>query len=248
MTYDAFTAEFEAAGDTDFAQLLHTGETHGHAINRGDGRSAGYALSLDAEHAAVDPAVGSSPVSDGDARLGLGTSLTRNTSEKNGRRYDLAQLSGFVEAPQAPAGDAAMAPMPGERVVLDDWPYIDGPSGRTQAGVAIDWQYRNGAVGEVAIAPIEGQVLDGWTAKVLADITLNGSTVNRANLKIRVTTTFSRAGEDDQVAVTDVMLSGDGRPSTIHGANLAPEPGSNGNDAAHGEAASDSMQPQLVTA
>ena len=38
MTYDAFTADFEAAGDIDFAQLLHTGGTHGHTINRGSAR------------------------------------------------------------------------------------------------------------------------------------------------------------------------------------------------------------------
>ena len=47
MTYDAFTAEFEAAGDIDFAQLLHTNGTHGHTINRGSASGAGYAQALD---------------------------------------------------------------------------------------------------------------------------------------------------------------------------------------------------------
>jgi hypothetical protein len=133
-------------------------------------------------------------------------------------------------------------------VVLDDWPYIDGPSGRTQAGVGIDWEYRNGAVGEIAIAPIEGQVLDGWTAGVRADITPNGSTSDRTSLKVRVTTTFSRSGEEDQVAVTDVTLSGDGRRSTIHGADQAPEPARPGSGGVDGGPAPASTQPQLVTA
>jgi hypothetical protein len=249
MTYDAFAAEFEAAGDTDFAQLLHTGGTHGHALNRGSATGAGYALSYSAAPSAFVPAVGASPAAGGDARLGVGTSLTRRTSEKNGRRYDLAQLSGFVEPSNALAGGAGMPPLPGERVMLDDWPYIDGPSGRTQAGVGIDWQYRNGAVGEIAISPIEGQVLDGWTAGVRADITPNGSTSDRTSLRVRLTTTFSRSDEEDQVAVTDVTLSGDGRQSTIHGADRAPEPALRGNGAANGRAtpASTQLQPQLVT-
>ena len=112
--------------------------------------------------------------------------------------------------------------MPGERVVLDDWPYIEGPSGRTQAGVAIDWKFQNGAVGDIAITPTEGQVLDGWTAMVRADICRNGSTPERVGLKVRVTTTFSRSGEEDQVAVSEVTLSGDGRQQTRHGADRAP--------------------------
>jgi N-acetyl-anhydromuramyl-L-alanine amidase AmpD len=248
MTYGSFAAEFEAAGDTDFAQLLHTGGTHGHTINRGSASGVGYALSYGVEPPAFAPAAGTLPVNGGDSRLGFGTSLTRETSEKNGRRYDLAQLSGFVEPSNALAGGAGMPSLPGERVVLDDWPYIDGPSGRTQAGVGIDWQYRNGAVGEIVIAPIEGQVLDGWTARVHADITPNGSTSDRTSLKVRLTTTFSRSGEEDQVAVTDVTLSGDGRQSTVHGADQAPEPALPGSGAANGGATPASSQPQLVTA
>ncbi|HVG66624.1 MAG TPA: papain-like cysteine protease family protein, partial [Gaiellales bacterium] len=185
MTYDAFAAEFEAGGDTDFAQLLHTGGTHGHVANRGSASGAGYALSYGVGPSASPPA-GASPVNGNGSRPGLGTSLTRLTSKKNGRRYDLAQLSGFVEPSDPPAGGAGLPPLPGERVVLDDWPYIEGPSGRTQAGVEIDWQYRNGAVGEIAVAPINGQVLDGWTAVVRADITADASTSDCTSLTVRV--------------------------------------------------------------
>jgi len=242
LSYDGFAAEFEAAGDTDFAQLLHTGGTYGHLINRDSATGAGYAFA----YGAKSPAAGAAADGAGDSRLGPGTSLTRVTSEKNGRRYDLAQLAGFVDPPNALAGGAGMPPLPGRRVVLDDWPYIDGPSGRTQAGVGIDWQYRNGAVGEITISPLDGQVLDGWTALVRADITPGASTSDRAGLTVRVTTTFSLPGEEDQIAVTDVLLSGDGRQSTIHGADRAPEPATTSRGADDG--ASAATQPQLVTA
>jgi N-acetyl-anhydromuramyl-L-alanine amidase AmpD len=230
MTYDAFAAEFEAAGDTDFAQLLHTGGTHGHAVNRGSASGAGYALSQD-----------------GDLRPGQVASLTRRTFDEGGRRYDLAQLSGFVEPANALAGGAGMPPMTGERVALDDWPYIDGPSGRSQAGVAIDWQYRNGAVGEIVIAPIGGQVLDGWTAAVRADIAPIDSTGDRTCVTVRLTTSFAHPGEEEQLGVTDVTLWGDGRRSTVHGVGQAAEttaPSSSG----YGAATPSSTERHLVTA
>ena len=126
--------------------------------------------------------------------------------------------------------------MPGERVVLDDWPYIEGLTGRTQAGVMIDWQYRHGAVGEVAVAPVDGQVLDGWTARVRADITPEAPAGDRVTILVRVTTTFSHPGEEDQVGVTDVTLSGDGRRSTLHGADLVPEPATPASGVADGRA------------
>ena len=215
MTYDAFAAEFEAAGDLDFAQLLHTNGTHGHTLNRGSARMAGYAQALDL----MQPPARSGG---GDESLGFGTSLTRSTFEKPGRRYDLAQLSGMVTPENSLAGGAGVPALPGERVVLDDWPFIPGPSGRTQVGIAIDWQYQGGAVGNVVVTPIEGQVLDGWEATVRADIRRGDSTLDRVQLRIRVVTTFSRAGVEDQVAVTEVDLSGDGRQQTRHGADQGP--------------------------
>jgi N-acetyl-anhydromuramyl-L-alanine amidase AmpD len=228
MTYEDFAGEFEAAGDIDRIQLLHNGGTFGHQANRGSASAAGYAQALNNGAAApASSSVAPSPNgggNGGDTRFGVGTSLTRTTADKNGRRYDLARLSGFVQPQNALASGAGMPAQPGERVLLDDWPYIEGPSGRTQAGVAVDWQYRNGAVGQITITPIEGQVLDGWTASVRADIMPNGSTPDRISLKVRVTTTFSRAEDEDQVAITDVTLSGDGRQSTLHGADHAPEP------------------------
>ena len=219
MTWEAFAGEYESTGGAfDFAQLLHTAGHHGHTINRGSARSVGYAQALGDD---------ASSSSTGDSGFGVGTSLTRQTTEQEGRRYDLAQLSGMVQPANALAGGAGTPALPGERVVLDDWPYIEGPGGRTQAGVAIDWKFQGGAVGDVVIAPIEGQVFDGWSAAVRADIARDASTAERVNLTVRVTTTFSRQGEQDQVAETEVLLGGDGRRQTRHGAGKeAPAPAS----------------------
>jgi hypothetical protein len=209
MPWADFAGQYEATGgQADFAQMLHTNGTHGHTINRGSARAAGYAQALDPGR---------------DAGFGVGTALTRQTSEKNGRRYDLAQLSGMVQPANALAGGAGAPAMSGERIVLDDWPYIDGPSGRTQAGLAIDWRYQGGAVGDIVIQPTGGQVLDGWIAVVRADILAGEPGHERASLRVRVTTTFSRSGEEDQVAVTDVVLSGDGRRDIRHGADRVLE-------------------------
>ena len=241
MTYDAFAQEFEAAGDIDRIQLLHTGGTHGHVINRGSARAAGYAQALNA----MQPPARSGAADDS---LGFGTSLTRTEVDKPGRRYDLAQLSGMVTPTNSLAGGAGVPALPGERVVLDDWPFIPGPSGRTQAGIAIDWQYQGGAVGNVVITPIEGQTLDGWDARVRADIRAGESTMDRVQLRVRVTTVFSRPGVEDQVAVTEVDLNGDGRQQTRHGADQGPVAPAAPREPAIPERPSSPPQLQLETA
>jgi hypothetical protein len=67
-----------------------------------------------------------------------------------------------------------------------------------------------------------GQLRDSWTAQVRADIGRAAGTPERASLKLRIATTFRHAGEEDQVAVTEVLLNGDGRFQTTHGADSAP--------------------------
>jgi N-acetyl-anhydromuramyl-L-alanine amidase AmpD len=214
MTYDAFEAEFEAAGNIDRIQLLHTGGAHGHVINRGSAVQAGYAQALDAKDARTGAP---------DERLGIGTNLTRSTEEKGGCTYDLAALSGMVRPSNALAGGAGTPPIAGEHIVLDDWPYIPGTPGATKAPVAIDWQYQAGPVGNVVITALDPQTCDGWTARVRADIEESGSSPDFAQLRVRVTTTFVRAGEPDQVAVSDVFLLGNGRHNVVH-ASDRPQP------------------------
>lgn len=208
MSWDDFASEFEAAGDVDRIQLLHSGGTFGHTINRGSAAGAGYAL-------------GSEPAAAG-GEFGNGVSLTRRTENRGNRSYDLGQLAGLVQPANTLASGSGQPRMTGQRITLDDWPYIDGPSGRTSAPVTIDWAWQGGAVGDVAIAPGQGEVLDDWSAQVCADIGRAAGTPERASLKLRITTTFRHPGEEDQVAVTEVVLNGDGRFQTTHGADSPP--------------------------
>jgi N-acetyl-anhydromuramyl-L-alanine amidase AmpD len=210
MGWDAFTREFEAAGDIDRIQLLHSGGTFGHTINRGSAAGVGYAL-------------GTEPPTAG-GEFGYGVSLTRRTVSGGGRSYDLAQLAGLVQPANTLAGGSGQPRMAGQRITLDDWPYIDGPSGRTSAPVTIDWSWQGGAVGDVAIAPGNGQAFDGWAAQVRADISRSPGTPEQARLKLRITTTFRQAGVEDQVAVTEVALHGNGKFQTTHGADNIPSP------------------------
>ena len=141
---------------------------------------------------------------------------TRQTSTAEGRSYDLAQLAGMVRPANALAGGAGMSPFPGQRVVLDEWPYIDESGSRSCAPVAIDWKFDGAAVGDIAIAPIGGAVFNGRTIQVRADISTGPGTPNRTDMLVRVTTTFSKPGEPDEVAVSEVTLPGDGVPTTRH--------------------------------
>jgi hypothetical protein len=208
MTYEAFAEEFEAAGDIDRIQLLHNGGTHGHMINRGSAASAGYAQGL-----SDGKSVGTAISQDG---FGLGTSLTRSTVDRSGVRYDLPALSGMVRPSNALAGGSGMPALPGQRVVLDDWPCITGPGGTSKAGVGIDWQFEGGAVGNITLSPLEPQLFDGWSASVRADICPGASSPNQIQLVVRIATTFAKAGEEDQVGITNVLLNGDGRPQIRH--------------------------------
>ena len=122
----------------------------------------------------------------------------------------------MIRPANALAGGAGMPPIPGERVLLTDWPYIDSAGGRVQAGLAIDWKFDGAAVGEIVIAPAGGSVADGWIAAVRADIVAGSGTPDRTALLVRVTTIFSLAGQPDQTGVSEVTLGGDGRAATRH--------------------------------
>ena len=218
MTYEDFTSEFEAAAGIGVIQLMHSAGTHGHTINRGSASGAGYAQGLArglargfGDEAVVKPAIVATP-----APVDVAGAVTRATSSDGGRSYDLAQLAGMIRPANALAGGAGMAPIPGERVMLTDWPYIDSAGGRVQAGLAIDWKFDGAAVGDIAIAPAGGSVADGWIAAVRADIVAGSGTPDRTALLVRVTTIFSLAGQPDQTGVSEVTLGGDGRAATRH--------------------------------
>jgi len=143
-----------------------------------------------------------------------GVKIFRSQVENNGVNYDLFLMDGTV-IPQMPA-QVAQSLIPGEQVVVADWPYIDGPGGRAQGGVAIDWSYGAGAVANVRLTPSGGQSQDGWRISVHSDIGPGPSTPTETQLKVTIRTTFSRNGEPDQTGVSEVILAGSGQHQTAH--------------------------------
>lgn len=230
LKWEDFVAEYEKAA-TDHAtvnlQILHNNGVNGRTPNRGERTPLGYMQAAANGQPADRPAADAQPMPTArgdvvaDNPFGPSTVLSRQRIEKNGRSYDLAQLKGMVQ-PASPMLNGDAAAVPGERVMLDDWPYIDGPTGKTQAGIAIDWAHSAGKVGDVAITPLDGQTLDGWSVAVKADLLPNGTGADIAHVKVRVTTTFNKEGEEAQIAVSEVTLGGDGRHQIRHGADQAP--------------------------
>jgi hypothetical protein len=106
--------------------------------------------------------------------------------------------------------------MPGEQVVLDAWPYIDGASGRSFGGVVIDWSYAAGTVANVRVTPHNGAALDGWQVSVHADIGAGHSSATETQLKVTITTTFRREGGAAQSGISEVILTGLGRHDVVY--------------------------------
>ena len=204
MSYDAFAAEYEAAAGFGENQIAHGGAVSGRQPNRGSAAGAGYALALDKAASPIGSPLPVEPVQ------------TRTTTIENGRSYDLAQLAGMVRPANALAGGAGMPPIAGERMTLDDWPYIEEDGQRSQANLAIDWKFDGAAVGDIVITPAGGTVANGRSVAVRADIVPGTGTPDRSVMLVRVTTTFSKPGEADQNAVNEVLLSGDGRATRTH--------------------------------
>lgn len=135
--------------------------------------------------------------------------IYRSPAEVNGVTYDLFLMDGSVvpQMPPAVAADLIRA----EQIVIDEWPYIDGPSGRSHGGVAIDWSFAAGTVANVRTTPHGGAALDGWRVHVVTDIGPGPSTPTETRLKVTITTTFERNGQAPQSGLTEVILTGAGR-------------------------------------
>jgi hypothetical protein len=148
----------------------------------------------------------------GDEPTPPGTTASRAQKDQGGVKFDLAQLSGLVQ-PQTVPMVAINTPMPGRRVVLNDWPYLDGPGGRTHGDVSIDWAYAAGSVGNIVTDVAGAAAFDGTTLTVTTNIWPVTPVVDPmvAAVCICARFVFSRAGQADQVAVTEVTVFGDGR-------------------------------------
>jgi len=128
-----------------------------------------------------------------------------------------------MKAPAAMVVTGTMTPVAGPTINLSDWPYLDGPTGRTHATVLIDWRHESGRVGEVQIAVPLSMANDGCALKVTADISDGPDTATVAALRIAIRHEFSRPGEPSHVAVVEVTLYGDGRYERQNRWDLPPQ-------------------------
>jgi hypothetical protein len=141
-----------------------------------------------------------------------GSTIGRTEKDVGGVRFSLAQLMGY--APPQTQATVVITPMPGRRIVLNDWPFLDSASGRTHGDVSIDWFYSAGAVGEVKTDAAGAQTFDSTGLTVTTSIVNGPSEPTVAAITICVRYVFTQAGQPDQVAVTEVTLFGDGREPT----------------------------------
>ncbi len=143
-----------------------------------------------------------------------GVNIFRSRNQIGGVDYDLFLMDGPVPPQIEP--QVVQNLTPGEQILVTDWPYIDGPAGRTKGGVAIDWSYAAGTIANVRVSPAGGQAYDGWQVLVNTDIGPGPSTPTETKLKVTIRTTFRSAGQADQVGISEITLGGSGRYETTH--------------------------------
>lgn len=135
--------------------------------------------------------------------------ILRSDNMVDGVNFSLFLLDGSVrpQLPPALVRDKIVA----EPIIIDQWPYIDGPSGRSHGKVEIEWGYDGSAVANVATKAKGGAALDGWSVRVGTDIGPGPSTPTETCVKVTVTTIFTRGNEAPQSGVVEVLLKGNGQ-------------------------------------
>jgi hypothetical protein len=147
--------------------------------------------------------------------------IFRSEVQRDGVEYSLFLMDGTLFPATPPAMHQGL--VPGTQIVIDSWPYVDGPSGRSWGGIALDWSFGGGGVANVRVSPAGGQALDGWKIRVYADIGAGPSTETETKLLVTIRTTFSRGGEADMIGVTELVLYGSGRHEMSHREEIAGE-------------------------
>lgn len=149
-----------------------------------------------------------------------GVRIFRSDVERGGVNYSLFLMDGSI-VPQMPSAVSGNL-MPGNQIVVNDWPYLDGPTGRSKGGVAIDWSYAQGAVANVRLAPAGGAALDGTTVSIHGDIAPGASTLTETKLTVTIRTVFGRIDAAEVVGVTTVTLCGSGKHEISHSEETQP--------------------------
>ena len=152
-----------------------------------------------------------------------GVTIHRSDVERNGVSYALFLMDGTVYPDMPPA--VAQPLIPGQQVVLDDWPYLDGASGKSKGGVVLDWSYGGGAVGNVRTAPGSPAAHDGWAIAVTTDVGPGPSDSDETKLRVTVRTVFTKQGEQTRTGVCHVILCGSGKHEVSHAdESVNPQP------------------------
>jgi N-acetyl-anhydromuramyl-L-alanine amidase AmpD len=144
---------------------------------------------------------------DADQRLIANSPVNTTAGGEGNITWELDQFPGMKMASQA-----AVAPMQSaETIHLSNWPYCDHANGsRASAWFAVDWKFSGQALGQVRITP-SGTQQGPYPLRVEARIEdgkgRDGSTVS---LVVRFTYHFSTADGPEVVALTDLILYGDG--------------------------------------
>lgn len=126
-------------------------------------------------------------------------------------QWNLAQQPEIRDASGNTVANAT--PIVAGTIDLSDWPYLDEANNkRTQLGIKVNWATDNtSGVGAVQITPSTTLKKDGRNLFVIATINALPANGGVASLEVLVRYVFSKAGEQDQVAVTRLVLNGNRR-------------------------------------
>ncbi|WP_169307264.1 papain-like cysteine protease family protein [Chitiniphilus eburneus] len=144
-----------------------------------------------------------------------GATMERVANNVGDITWELDQLRG-MKHPNDRAPDPAPATRDGEVIRLEDWPRVsDSYIDDIYAGFEINWQYTGKSVGNVLISNISTNDAIGWGLVVKAKIMDDNIVYPRDNptfaaLRIRFEYRFTHVLVQDQIAIVDVRLYGNG--------------------------------------
>ncbi|GAA5785138.1 papain-like cysteine protease family protein [Chitiniphilus shinanonensis] len=144
-----------------------------------------------------------------------GATMERVANNVGDITWELDQLRG-MKHPNDRAPDPAPATQNGEVIRLEDWPRVsDSYIDDIYAGFEINWQYTGKSVGNVLISNISTNDAIGWGLVVKAKIMDDNIVYPRDNptfaaLRIRFEYRFTHVLVQDQIAIVDVRLYGNG--------------------------------------
>lgn len=137
----------------------------------------------------------------------LGTRMSRTIGEAGASRWALDQLEG-LKSPATLSPSVSSAATGDVRIVLNDWPAIEGAP--TPLPLTVEFRHNNGSVGDVRIAAGMPANLT-YGVEVLAKIEDCADADGVARLRVRVDYHFHGLAQGNPDATIELCLRGDGR-------------------------------------